>query len=254
MSSWERLCIASLGPWRLSLTPNAIFMIFDRLLIIEQRVETNQKTRILELKRRNYEEHCSDILYAVSIKEDTVYPCLELHSASTKEKIYTPYPDEVIRRIQCEEDEVTEAMGEPTMEEYVTITRIDCGSGSARPRIKLKGQFLFEFHDKAFSGTNGEDTPLCKALKEFKYLSQINVDVLTKDIPGFKTCDEYKDDWIYEWNDEIPWRFDEHELMEDDDDDIDDLEVYLIRKDPPYYGNDEEEISKEGRCKLHGIP
>ncbi|GKB72952.1 putative reverse transcriptase domain-containing protein, partial [Tanacetum coccineum] len=31
--------------------------------IIEQRVKVNQKARILELKRRNHEEHCSDILY-----------------------------------------------------------------------------------------------------------------------------------------------------------------------------------------------
>ncbi|GJR96974.1 hypothetical protein Tco_0269148 [Tanacetum coccineum] len=47
-------------------------------------------------------------------------------------------------------------------------------------------------------------TPLCEAFKEFNYLSQIDVDVLTKDIPGFKTYEEYKDDWIYKWNDRIP--------------------------------------------------
>ncbi|GJY00653.1 hypothetical protein Tco_0358805, partial [Tanacetum coccineum] len=28
---------------------------------------------------------------------------------------------------------------------------------------------------------------------------------LTKDIEGFKTYKEYKDDWIYEWNKDIPW-------------------------------------------------
>ncbi|GKC48585.1 hypothetical protein Tco_1071330 [Tanacetum coccineum] len=49
------------------------------------------------------------------------------------------------------------------------------------------------------------DTPLCRAFKEFNYLSQINVNVLTKDIPGFKTYEEYKDDWINEWNKGIPW-------------------------------------------------
>ncbi|GKA95099.1 hypothetical protein Tco_0817137 [Tanacetum coccineum] len=47
---------------------------------------------------------------------------------------------------------------------------------------------------------------------------------------------------------------DEHELMEDDDDDIGDLEDYLIQKDLPYYVNKEEERSKEMRCKLLGIP
>ncbi|GJV14964.1 hypothetical protein Tco_1360287 [Tanacetum coccineum] len=49
-------------------------------------------------------------------------------------------------------------------------------------------------------------------------------------------------------------RFVEHELMGDDDDDIGDFEDYLIRKDPPYYVNEEEENSKERRCKLLGIP
>ncbi|GJR18544.1 hypothetical protein Tco_0967071 [Tanacetum coccineum] len=55
-------------------------------LIIKQRVKVNQKARILELKRRNHEEHCSDNLYAVSIMEDTAYPCPKHHSASTKRR------------------------------------------------------------------------------------------------------------------------------------------------------------------------
>nr|GEU58946.1 C2 calcium/lipid-binding domain, CaLB [Tanacetum cinerariifolium] len=49
--------------------------------------------------------------------------------------------------------------------------------------------------------------------------------------------------------------FDEHKLIRDDDDDIGDLEDYLIQKDPPYYVNEEEEErSKKRRCKLHRIP
>ncbi|GKD99255.1 hypothetical protein Tco_1387239 [Tanacetum coccineum] len=48
-------------------------------------------------------------------------------------------------------------------------------------------------------------TPICDAFKERNYLSQVDVDVLTKDIPVFKTYEEYKDDWIYEWNNGIPW-------------------------------------------------
>ncbi|GKF47230.1 hypothetical protein Tco_0137032, partial [Tanacetum coccineum] len=32
------------------------------------------------------------------------------------------------------------------------------------------------------------------------YLLQINLDLLTKDIVGFKTYEDYKNDWIYEWN------------------------------------------------------
>ncbi|GKA79210.1 hypothetical protein Tco_0785806 [Tanacetum coccineum] len=49
------------------------------------------------------------------------------------------------------------------------------------------------------------ETPMCKAFKKFNYLLQIDPDFLTKDIDGFKTYKEYKDDWIYEWNKDIPW-------------------------------------------------
>ncbi|GJZ21992.1 putative reverse transcriptase domain-containing protein [Tanacetum coccineum] len=49
------------------------------------------------------------------------------------------------------------------------------------------------------------ETPLCENFKEFNYLLKIDLDVLTKDIKGFKTYDEYKDDWIYEWNENVPW-------------------------------------------------
>ncbi|GJS11081.1 hypothetical protein Tco_0367877 [Tanacetum coccineum] len=34
---------------------------------------------------------------------------------------------------------------------------------------------------------------------------EIDPDVLTNDIVGFKTYDEYKDDWIYEWNKNVRW-------------------------------------------------
>ncbi|GKF63351.1 hypothetical protein Tco_0186799, partial [Tanacetum coccineum] len=44
------------------------------------------------------------------------------------------------------------------------------------------------------------ETPMYKAFKEFNYLLQIDLNLLTKDIDGFKTYEEYKDDWIYGWN------------------------------------------------------
>ncbi|GJR22145.1 hypothetical protein Tco_0970672 [Tanacetum coccineum] len=49
------------------------------------------------------------------------------------------------------------------------------------------------------------ETPMCKAFKEFNYLLQIDLDLLTKDIEGFKTYEDYKDDWIYEWNKSSEW-------------------------------------------------
>ncbi|GKB02421.1 hypothetical protein Tco_0830510 [Tanacetum coccineum] len=48
------------------------------------------------------------------------------------------------------------------------------------------------------------ETPMCKAFKEFNYLLQIDPDLLTKDIEGFKTNEDYKNDWIYLWNKDVP--------------------------------------------------
>ncbi|GJT80420.1 hypothetical protein Tco_1054762 [Tanacetum coccineum] len=49
------------------------------------------------------------------------------------------------------------------------------------------------------------ETPLCEKFKEFNYLLKIDPNVLTSDIVRFKTYDKYKDDWIYEWNKNVPW-------------------------------------------------
>ncbi|GJV15608.1 hypothetical protein Tco_1360931 [Tanacetum coccineum] len=134
---------------------------------------------------------------------------------------------------------------------YSGITSITVNGKNA---YELKGKFLDDLYNNAFSGTNGEDavehieyflkivgpidlpnvnqdklrvvvfpisvvgyawrietnlfdyeTPMCEKFKEFNYLLKIDPNVLTKDIEGFKTYDEYKDDWIYEWNENVPW-------------------------------------------------
>ncbi|GJY53301.1 hypothetical protein Tco_0444965 [Tanacetum coccineum] len=60
------------------------------------------------------------------------------------------------------EEEKVEAMAE-TMEQYMSKTRMDYGSGVARPKIdnkdqfELKGQFLKELRENTFSGSNNED-------------------------------------------------------------------------------------------------
>ncbi|GKE53594.1 hypothetical protein Tco_1488750 [Tanacetum coccineum] len=83
----------------------------------------------------------------------------------------------------------------------------------------IRGDNEVELTDEEFSDNEDEiakvfsidtnifdfETPVCKAYKEFNYLLQIDPDLLTKDIEGFKTYDEYKDDWIYEWNRDVPW-------------------------------------------------
>ncbi|GJW81870.1 hypothetical protein Tco_0145845 [Tanacetum coccineum] len=52
------------------------------------------------------------------------------------------------------------------------------------------------------------ETPLCLAFNEFNYLLKVDPDLLIKDIMGFKTYEDYKDDWIYEWNENVPWVYD----------------------------------------------
>ncbi|GKB42751.1 hypothetical protein Tco_0887693, partial [Tanacetum coccineum] len=83
----------------------------------------------------------------------------------------------------------------------------------------IRGDNEVELTDEEFSDNEDEiakvfsidtnifdfEMPVCKAYKEFNYLLQIDPDLLTKDIEGFKTYDEYKDDWIYEWNRDVPW-------------------------------------------------
>ncbi|GJR67965.1 hypothetical protein Tco_0014030 [Tanacetum coccineum] len=52
------------------------------------------------------------------------------------------------------------------------------------------------------------ETPLCLAFKEFNYLLKVDPDLLKKDIMGFKAYEDYKDEWIYEWNENVPWVYD----------------------------------------------
>ncbi|GJW97877.1 hypothetical protein Tco_0179685 [Tanacetum coccineum] len=61
------------------------------------------------------------------------------------------------------EEEITETITEPTMEEYMMKTREDYGTRLARPkfdkdtRFELKGRFLKELHEHTFSGSENED-------------------------------------------------------------------------------------------------
>ncbi|GJU21902.1 VIER F-box protein 2 [Tanacetum coccineum] len=58
------------------------------------------------------------------------------------------------------------------------------------------------------------ETPLCSAFNEFNYLLKVDSDLLTKDIMGFKTYEDFKDDWIYEWNMDVRWVYDKPWLDE----------------------------------------
>ncbi|GJW20236.1 hypothetical protein Tco_0030858 [Tanacetum coccineum] len=55
------------------------------------------------------------------------------------------------------------------------------------------------------SRIKGNNTP---AFNEFNYLLKVDPDLHTKDIMVFKTYEDYKDDSIYEWNENVPWVYD----------------------------------------------
>ncbi|GJX87824.1 putative ribonuclease H-like domain-containing protein [Tanacetum coccineum] len=91
-------------------------------------------------------------------------------------------------------EEVTKAMGEPTMEEYMMKTQEDYGSGVARPKIddkahfELKDQFLKELRDYTFSGSDNEDTNehIEKVLEivDLFHIPEINQDqIMLRDFP-----------------------------------------------------------------------
>ncbi|GJV95779.1 hypothetical protein Tco_1547356 [Tanacetum coccineum] len=75
-----------------------------------------------------------------------------------------------------------------TMEQYMSKTRTDYGSGVARPKIdnkdqfELKGQFFKELRENTFSGSDHEDANehIEKVLKivDLFHVPNINVDQL----------------------------------------------------------------------------
>nr|GEV60003.1 hypothetical protein [Tanacetum cinerariifolium] len=88
-----------------------------------------------------------------------------------------------------------------------------------RYEVEIKGDDEVELTYEEFSNNEDEvvevfridtnifdfEMPMCKTFKEFNYLLEINPDLLTKGIEGFKTYEEYKDDSIYEWNKDVSW-------------------------------------------------
>ncbi|GKD08345.1 hypothetical protein Tco_1188030 [Tanacetum coccineum] len=78
------------------------------------------------------------------------------------DELRSPDFDLFYEQEEYSEEEVTETMAE-TMEQYMSKTRADYGSGVARPKVEendsfeLKGQFLKELHSNTFSGSIHED-------------------------------------------------------------------------------------------------
>ncbi|GJY62462.1 hypothetical protein Tco_0463119 [Tanacetum coccineum] len=241
----------------------------------------------------------SDNQYAISIKEDTAYPCLYSLKTTKETSSIRRIQRRSIRRIQdidilIRASRLKKLMAnkgkKSSMETFAPndkadyYSRITSITVNGKNAYELKGKFLDDLHNNAFSGKNGIDavehieyylkiidpiklpnvdhdklrvvvfpislagggdeievsddessdleeywsdkeetaeifkietdvfdyeTPLYLAFNEFNYLLKIDLDLLTKDIMGFKTYEDYKDDWIYEWNENLDrgWLF-----------------------------------------------
>ncbi|GJR58515.1 hypothetical protein Tco_1500677 [Tanacetum coccineum] len=108
------------------------------------------------------------------------------------------------------------------------------------------------------------ETPMCKAFKEFNYLLQIDPDLLTKDIEGFKTYENYKDDLIYEWNKDVPWvdekpwtnarDYEWYEALEDSKLKDEALRNKAIMEGYIKDDDDESHNEREELCEAHELP
>lgn len=56
---------------------------------------------------------------------------------------------------------------------------------------------------------------MCKEFNEFNYLLKIDADVFTGDLPGFKTYETFKNTWLYEWNNQVPWVYNKPEFYDE---------------------------------------
>ncbi|GJR34558.1 hypothetical protein Tco_1210242 [Tanacetum coccineum] len=121
--------------------------------------------------------------YKLGVIEDSYFPCIEQPHDSLKNKDLNVYEP----RTRGDDEEVL------TDEELSDLEEENLGKENEITKIFRIETDIFHF-----------ETPLC-TFKEFNYLLQIDVDVLTSDLLGFKTYDDYKNTWIYEWNNEVPW-------------------------------------------------
>ncbi|GJU74202.1 hypothetical protein Tco_1265607 [Tanacetum coccineum] len=92
---------------------------------------------------------------------------------------------------------------------YSGITSITVNGKNA---YELKGKFLDDLHNNAFSETNGKD-----AVEHIEYylkiidlikLPNVDHDKLRIVVFPISLARDYKDDWIYEWNENVPWVYD----------------------------------------------
>ncbi|GJW58557.1 hypothetical protein Tco_0105288 [Tanacetum coccineum] len=151
-------------------------------VIMEYLVNTSKRRTFWSLNEDILKINDSDNQYAISIKEDTARHSKTLSLDELRSPDFNLLSDQ-----EYSEEEVAETMAE-TMEQYMSKTRADYGSGVSRPKIvdkdnfELKGQFLKELRTNTFSGSDHEDTNehIEKVLEivDLFHILNINIDLV----------------------------------------------------------------------------
>ncbi|GJS35793.1 zf-CCHC domain-containing protein [Tanacetum coccineum] len=129
-------------------------------VIMEYLVKISKKARILELKRRYFEDYCSDILYAISIKEDTAYLCL--YFIKDHEGINSNTPSEIVKgkreqsrslalKAKKESNDEDSSVSDSEDKEYAMAVR------DFKKFFKRRGRFVRQTRDERKSFQRSKD-------------------------------------------------------------------------------------------------
>ncbi|GJZ17685.1 putative reverse transcriptase domain-containing protein [Tanacetum coccineum] len=118
------------------------------------------------------------------------------------EKLYDKFypPSRTRRNGKTNEVEMLRMPVDYSNEEVKSVSN-PCVDNEGGSNNENKAAKIFRIETNLFD----YETHLCIAFKEFNHLLQIDPNVLTDDVFGIKSYEEYRNDLIYEWNDKIPW-------------------------------------------------
>ncbi|GKA30355.1 hypothetical protein Tco_0716660 [Tanacetum coccineum] len=186
-------------------------------VLIEYLVDISKRRAFWNLNEDILKIYYSDYQYAVSIKEDTCPYSKKPPIRREKEQkkslaTHSIIEDnEVLIRASRLKKVMADKEKNSSMETFAPNDKADYYSRITRIIVNWE-----KFYDKKENslalwdtGQNGSDEievsdNESSDLEEYR----IDPDLLTKDIIGFKTYEDYKNDWIYEWKENVPWVYD----------------------------------------------
>ncbi|GJX95873.1 putative ribonuclease H-like domain-containing protein [Tanacetum coccineum] len=182
--AWKRILLWTIMRKKVTLNPTEEKLKKTRLISQPEAWKEEKKNRIARKGFNTDHDKDESEDFRMKLMKSDLLQCM---TRSSTNELYTPYKDperefrsskkhfkslsldelrspdfNLLSDKEYSEEEEEEAMAE-TMEQYMSKTRTDYGSGVARPKIdnkdqfELKGQFLKELRENTFSGSDNED-------------------------------------------------------------------------------------------------